>query len=91
MPGRTWIIAPDVETLNARWTRLIEENDLTKKEMLFHPHEGGDKTVQKLRKQDWSDTNTEVRLYKKTTNRPSRRHAMGFDLSTDNGSFQTGV
>lgn len=47
MPGRTWIIAPDLVSLNARWTRLISEKDLTKKELLFHPHEGGDKTVSK--------------------------------------------
>lgn len=47
MPGRTWIIAPDRQSLEARWTRLIGENDPAKKEMLFHPHQGGDKTVDK--------------------------------------------
>ena len=50
MPGRTWIIAPDADSLNERWTRLIEEKDLKRKEMLFHPHEGGDKTVSKASK-----------------------------------------
>jgi hypothetical protein len=50
MPGRTWIIAPDVETLNARWNRLSRERDISKKELLFHPHEGGDKTVSKKAK-----------------------------------------
>jgi hypothetical protein len=50
MPGRTWIIAPDAETLKARWNRLIGEKDLTKKELLFHPHKGGDKTVSKKAK-----------------------------------------
>jgi hypothetical protein len=50
MPGRTWIIAPDVESLNAKWTRIIGEKDATKKELLFHPHEGGDKTVSKKAK-----------------------------------------
>ncbi|MGB3976344.1 MAG: type ISP restriction/modification enzyme [bacterium] len=37
MPGRTWIIAPDPESLIRRWQRLIiaPEND---KEDLFHPH-----------------------------------------------------
>ena len=50
MPGRTWIIAPDVQSLNDRWARLIGEKDLTKKEVLFHPHEGGDKTVSKTAK-----------------------------------------
>jgi hypothetical protein len=50
MPGRTWIIAPDVESLNAKWTRITGEKDATKKELLFHPHEGGDKTVSKKAK-----------------------------------------
>jgi hypothetical protein len=47
MPGRTWIIAPDIASLNTRWALLTNENDLTEKELLFHPHEGGDKTVSK--------------------------------------------
>lgn len=50
MPGRTWIIAPDLESLNARWAGLISEKDIAKKELLFHPHEGGDKTVSKKAK-----------------------------------------
>ena len=50
MPGRTWIVAPDPESLNARWKRLINEGDPAKKEELFHPHEGGDKTVSKASK-----------------------------------------
>ena len=37
MPGRTWVIAPDRETLERRWARLIAEKDATKKEVLFHP------------------------------------------------------
>ena len=47
MPGRTWIIAPDAETLKARWTRLIGEKDAARKEVLFHPHETGDRTLAK--------------------------------------------
>ncbi len=47
MPGRTWIIAPDAETLERRWDRLIREKDAARKEELFHPHEGGDKSVSK--------------------------------------------
>jgi len=47
MPGRTWIIAPDAESLSARWKRLIGEKNVTKKEILFHPHEGGDRTLSK--------------------------------------------
>ena len=38
MPGRTWVIAPDRETLARRWERLKSEADTEKKEALFHPH-----------------------------------------------------
>jgi hypothetical protein len=52
MPGRTWIIAPDVESLKARWGRLIAETDHHKKELLFHPHlrknKPGDKHIRKV-------------------------------------------
>jgi len=37
MPGRTWIIAPDVESLERRWQRLIKA-PTNEKEVLFHPH-----------------------------------------------------
>jgi hypothetical protein len=47
MPGRTWVIAPDEASLKERWSRLISEKDAEKRELLFHPHEGGDKTVGK--------------------------------------------
>lgn len=51
MPGRTWIIAPDSETLERRWDRLIAERDPKRKEELFHPHlrngRPGDKHSQK--------------------------------------------
>jgi hypothetical protein len=47
MPGRTWIIAPDSGSLDARWLRLNQEKDETRKELLFHPHEGGDRTITK--------------------------------------------
>jgi hypothetical protein len=51
MPGRTWIIAPDVATLGMRWARLASENDPETKELLFHPHlrdnKPGDKHVRK--------------------------------------------
>ncbi len=50
MPGRTWVIAPDAASLQARWDRLIKA-PADKKEELFHPHllkEGlGDKHVHK--------------------------------------------
>lgn len=52
MPGRTWVIAPDVGSLTARWRRLINENDPDEKELLFHPHirkgEPGDKHIRKI-------------------------------------------
>lgn len=51
MPGRTWVIAPDRETLEARWDALVAERDVERKEVLFHPHlrngEPGDKHVRK--------------------------------------------
>jgi hypothetical protein len=37
MPGRTWIIAPDVESLEKRWQTLIDAPK-DNKEVLFHPH-----------------------------------------------------
>ena len=37
MPGRTWIIAPDSESLERRWQKLTNA-PATKKEVLFHPH-----------------------------------------------------
>lgn len=43
MPGRTWVIAPDAQSLEKRWTRLTTEPDPARKEMLFHPHLLGDK------------------------------------------------
>lgn len=51
MPGRTWIIAPDAESLRRRWQALIEAPD-NLKEVLFHPHlrngEPGDKHSRKV-------------------------------------------
>lgn len=38
MPGRTWIIAPDTDSLNARWRTLRDTKDIEKKRGLFHPH-----------------------------------------------------
>lgn len=37
MPGRTWVIAPDVESLRQRWQTLINAPG-NQKEALFHPH-----------------------------------------------------
>jgi hypothetical protein len=38
MPGRTWVIAPDADSLRQRWKRLTQETDPRRKEVLFHPH-----------------------------------------------------
>lgn len=48
MPGRTWVIAPDAETLERRWDRLVAAKDPLEKERLFHPHEGGDRDTSKV-------------------------------------------
>lgn len=45
MPGRTWIIAPDKDSLEKRWQTLVECSDEEEKERLFHPHEGGDRNI----------------------------------------------
>lgn len=37
MPGRTWIIAPDADSLQRRWQELISA-PADEKEKLFHPH-----------------------------------------------------
>lgn len=37
MPGRTWVIAPDAESLRQRWQALIDASG-DRKEVLFHPH-----------------------------------------------------
>jgi hypothetical protein len=51
MPGRTWIIAPDVDSLLKRWGKLIKA-PLDHKEAFFHPHlrngKPGDKHVNKV-------------------------------------------
>jgi hypothetical protein len=46
MPGRTWVIAPDEETLQARWRELIHAPE-EEKEKLFHPHLRGGKVGDK--------------------------------------------
>lgn len=46
MPGRTWIIAPDAESLQLRWKKLIAA-PAAEKETLFHPHLRGGKVGDK--------------------------------------------
>ena len=50
MPGRTWVIAPDRQSLEARWNRLVAEKRPEEKERLFHPHQTGDRTLYKVLK-----------------------------------------
>lgn len=38
MPGRTWVIAPDSESLVRRWNRLTGTPPGAEQERLFHPH-----------------------------------------------------
>lgn len=47
MPGRTWVIAPDNESLEQRWAKLIAAPG-DQKEKLFHPHVGGDRNINKV-------------------------------------------
>lgn len=47
MPGRTWIIAPDARSLRDRWDTLLAIKDEAKRATWFHPHEGGDRTIDK--------------------------------------------
>lgn len=51
MPGRTWVVAPDAQSLKDRWRRLVAEKDAARKSVLFHPHlrddKPGDKHVDK--------------------------------------------
>lgn len=37
LSGRTWVIAPDAESLRERWRRLRDETNAKRKEVLFHP------------------------------------------------------
>ena len=43
MPGRTWVIAPDRDSLERRWNTLQSEADADTREALFHPHLRGGK------------------------------------------------
>lgn len=51
MPGRTWVIAPDEQTLGLRWDALIAEPSPVRKEQLFHPQlRNGDVASRHIRK-----------------------------------------
>ena len=51
MPGRTWVIAPDADSLKQRWAKLLGAS-VVDKDKLFHPHlrngKPGDKHANKV-------------------------------------------
>lgn len=51
MPGRTWVVAPDAESLARRWQTIVAAS-ASGKEVLFHPHirngKPGDKHSKKV-------------------------------------------
>ena len=51
MSGRTWVVAPDAESLKRRWEQLLRQQDPEKRAQLFHPHlrngEPGDRHIAK--------------------------------------------
>lgn len=55
MTGRTWVIAPDPDSLRRRWNKLRDEQDPETQATLFHPHlrdgKPGDKHVDKAVKE----------------------------------------
>jgi len=82
MPGRTWVIAPDVKSLQERWTRLVRERNPVRKEELFHPHEGGDRTLSKKSSKGLSGHEhraTAVGLDSKPAVSPTRYAVRSFD------------
>jgi hypothetical protein len=84
MPGRTWIIAPDTNSLHQRWRKLIRAKP-EQKEDLFHPHlrggEPGDKHVNKVVKAlpGFSDTAKPVAKEKRDCLPPVRYGYRSFD------------
>lgn len=49
MPGRPWVIAPDVATLELRWAELVAEKQLGRKDTLFRPQLRDGKVAARLR------------------------------------------
>ncbi len=89
MPGRTWIIAPDRETLKRRWEQMVKEKDEAKREELFHPHESGDKTSTKASKTGLAGHEFRSHSCRVTRRTQSLRYPMSFEASIGSGSFQT--
>ena len=90
MAGRTWIVAPDVDSLRRRWQRLTAEKDPDRKETLFHPHEGGDRTLTKGDRTKGIPGHTPApRPWERTRATWSRRRATGSARSTASTSSPT--
>jgi hypothetical protein len=89
MPGRTWIIAPDEASLRARWDRLIREKNAEKKETLFHPHEGGDKTSNKVGRKGLTGHEARLKPVATDTKPAVPLYVTPFGRSIGNGSFRT--
>jgi len=47
MPGRTWVISPDRESLTGRWNALKTIGNRTEQAEAFFPHANGDRTIDK--------------------------------------------
>ena len=92
MPGRTWIIAPDIDSLNARWTRLISEKDTARKKCCFTRTGWRQDIFEEINRMVWPATNSGPKPsgpMQEACNRAD--HAMAFGLLIGNGSFQTHV
>ena len=51
MPGRTWVVSPDRDTLKSRWSALQKETVPELKEIMFHPQlRGGKVSARHIRK-----------------------------------------
>ncbi|MDN5780524.1 MAG: N-6 DNA methylase [Luteimonas sp.] len=73
MPGRTWVIAPDTESLVQRWNRLIATPPGAEQERLFHPH---------LRNEKPGDRHSNKKVKESLAGQEERLIA----VSTDNGA-----
>lgn len=81
MPGRTWIIAPDAESLERRWQVLVKA-PLEEMKVLFHPHEGGDRHAERIVKNGlagFPDNPTSVAKEKGPCLKPIRYAYRSFD------------
>ena len=78
MPGRTWVIAPDAESLQRRWVHLVQA-PASDKERLFHPHlrngKPGDKHVQKIVGEGSTIPRCARRAFSQWQQRPNSRPA----------------